>query len=73
MNGLTGPIVFHERQRKDFTLEILQLKETGLFKCGTWSSSFGLNFTYYDEVYNEDISAGRKNTLRVVTLVVFQQ
>lgn len=40
------------------------------FKCGDWSPSTGLNFTFYDEVYKEEASTNRKSPLRVVTLVV---
>ncbi len=70
MQGLTGLISFQNRERKTFDLDVLQLKETGLFKCGDWSPSAGLNFTYYDEVYKEDTTSNRRNPLRVVTLVV---
>lgn len=41
-----------------------------MFKCGDWSPSNGLNFTFYDEVYKEETSSTRKSPLRVVTLVV---
>ncbi len=49
---------------------MLQLKETGLYKCGTWSNELGLNFTFYDEIYEEEANSLKKGTLRVVTLVV---
>ena len=32
INGLTGYISFENKQRKDFEVDVLQLKETGLFK-----------------------------------------
>ncbi len=32
VQGLTGLISFQNRERRDFSLDILQLKETGLFK-----------------------------------------
>jgi hypothetical protein len=69
-NGLTGSISFQDKQRKEFELDVLQLKETGLFKCGSWSNEHGLNFTFYDEVYEEEANSLKKGTLRVVTLVV---
>ncbi len=41
-----------------------------MLKCGDWSPTKGLNFTFYDEVYREETSLSRKSPLRVVTLVV---
>lgn len=73
VSGLTGLISFQNKQRKEFELDVLQLKETGLFKCGAWSNEHGLNFTFYDEIYEEDGSTLKKGTLRVVTLVVSVQ
>jgi hypothetical protein len=70
VQGLTGQISFQNRERREFSLDVLQLKETGLFKCGDWSPANGLNFTFYDEVYKEDTTSSRKSPLRVVTLVV---
>ena len=71
VNGLTGLITFENRQRKDIELDVMQLKETGLFKCGMWSPKNRLNFTFYDEVYEEDASLSKKKPFRVVTLVVY--
>ena len=68
--GLTGGIRFQDKQRKEFELDVLQLKETGLFKCGSWSNELGLNFTFYDEIYEEEANSLKKGVLRVVTLVV---
>jgi len=32
VNGLTGLISFKNKKRSEFSLDVLQLKETGLFK-----------------------------------------
>ncbi|RNA26254.1 glutamate receptor kainate 2-like isoform X1, partial [Brachionus plicatilis] len=69
VHGLTGLIKFQNKQRREFDLDVLQLKEIGLYKCGTWSSQKGLNFTFYDEVYEDNTINSRKNNFRVVTLV----
>ncbi len=67
--GLTGLISFQNKKRKEFELDVLQLKESGLFKCGSWSHEMGLNFTFYDEIYEADVNP-KKGVLKVVTLVV---
>ncbi|CAF0986150.1 unnamed protein product, partial [Brachionus calyciflorus] len=69
LNGLTGLIKFQNKQRREFELDVLQLKEIGLYKCGSWSPDKGLNFTFFDEVFEENGLGQRKNSFRVVTLV----
>lgn len=70
IEGLTGQITFSKKERRDFLLDVYQLKETGLFKCGSWSLKQRLNFTFYDEVYEDLVFSPKKNQFRVVTLVV---
>lgn len=73
VNGLTGLITFRNNQRKEFELDALQLKESGVIKCGDWSPLNGLNFTFYDEVYQTLDKTGiidpRKEAKRLITLV----
>jgi hypothetical protein len=73
VNGLTGLITFQNNQRKEFELDALQLKESGVIKCGDWSTLNGLNFTFYDEVYETLEKTGiidpRNEVKRLITLV----
>lgn len=46
MNGLTGLIRFdHRGIRNNFDLDVIELREGGIVKVGTWNTKEGLNIS----------------------------
>ena len=50
-SGLSGVIKFDTYgMRTDFSMEVLELQDTGLEPCGTWTNIDGLNMTREQDV-----------------------
>lgn len=72
MKGLSGPVLFdREGFRSDISVDVIELKEGGITKVGTWN----LNQTYQDaRVYAEELTDGdislRNTTFKVIICIV---
>lgn len=69
--GMTGEIKFdRDGYRRNFTLDIVELKPGGLKKVGIWSSSSGVAFSNnYVSVLKEAMLSLKNKTLKVTTLI----
>ena len=69
---MSGNITFDQRgQRTNFTLEIVELKKTGLVKVGVWTDSHGVKFTRnFTETYTEIVESLQNKTMIVTTIEV---
>ncbi|XP_022247281.1 glutamate receptor ionotropic, kainate 1-like [Limulus polyphemus] len=69
--GLTGFVEFDQNgTRTNFSLDILELKEEGLRKVGTWNTQFGIQFsTKYEKLVGDVLRQLRNRTLEVVTII----
>ncbi|XP_023227621.1 glutamate receptor ionotropic, kainate 1-like [Centruroides sculpturatus] len=68
---MTGEIKFDkDGYRRNFTLDIVELKPGGLKKVGIWSSSSGVSFSNnYVSVLKEAMLSLKNKTLKVTTLI----
>ena len=48
--GLSGDVFFSHGKRKDFSLDLIQLTESGVMTAGSWDSKAGINATYKPKV-----------------------
>ncbi|KAK2714937.1 glutamate receptor ionotropic, kainate 2-like isoform X3 [Artemia franciscana] len=72
LDGLTGSIKFDGRgYRTQFSLDIIEYSHTEDFKkIGTWTPSYGTNFTRnYQDVYAQIIEGLQNRTFRVTTIL----
>ena len=51
VEGLTGQINFQNRERREFTLDVLQLKETGLFKVKNRTITLKIKYLYLKDLF----------------------
>ena len=72
VSGLSGVIKFDQHGlRSDFSLEIVELKKTGLDKVGVWNESGGVHFTRnFTESYTEIVESLQNKTLVITTIEV---
>ncbi|XP_071115475.1 glutamate receptor ionotropic, kainate 2-like isoform X1 [Haliotis cracherodii] len=68
--GLSGPIRYDNGERRDFSLDVLELKLTGLMKVGTWNRHIGVNMTKTDDERRKEVESSLKNTTLEVVAVV---
>ncbi|XP_076374002.1 glutamate receptor ionotropic, kainate 1-like isoform X3 [Tachypleus tridentatus] len=69
--GLTGLVEFDQNgMRTSISLDILELKEEGLKKVGSWNQQTGVKFTTpYKEVLDDVMRQLRNRTLKIVTII----
>ena len=44
--GLSGDVYFSHGKRRDFSLDLIQLTESGVMTAGKWDTKSGVNATY---------------------------
>uniref|UniRef100_A0A1W7RAA1 Glutamate receptor 1 n=1 Tax=Hadrurus spadix TaxID=141984 RepID=A0A1W7RAA1_9SCOR len=69
--GITGEVNFDsDGYRRNFSLDIVELKPGGLKKIGTWTPIAGVNFSRdYGTVLKETLLSLKNKTLRITSLV----
>lgn len=69
---MTGLIEFDgEGFRSNFNLDVIELRESGIAKIGTWNSSKGLFvISHKGEVLVDDPLSLRNKTFKVITCLV---
>ncbi|XP_061104022.1 glutamate receptor ionotropic, kainate 1 isoform X2 [Conger conger] len=71
-NGLTGHVLLNRTDglRKDFTLDVISLREDGTAKVAVWNSITGLNLTELSLAENMNISDSMANRTLIVTTIL---
>ncbi|XP_041354754.1 glutamate receptor ionotropic, kainate 2-like isoform X2 [Gigantopelta aegis] len=69
-DGLSGPVKYVNGERKDFTLDVMELTVHGLRKTGHWDRFIGINITKdYSERLKDTTAALANRTLDVIVVL----
>ena len=66
MVGLSGKVFFSHGKRKEFSLDMIQLTESGVKTAGEWDSKTGLNATCKPAVIKRPDYSTTRDTCMII-------